>query len=61
MGTNKFEQLKGLLESVESDYKKFNEKGVKAAGVRIRKVMQEVKKIAQDIRIEISQRKNDEA
>jgi len=61
MGTNKFEQLKGLLESVESDYKKFDEKGVKAAGVRIRKVMQEVKKIAQDIRVEISQRKNDEA
>lgn len=61
MGTNKFEQLKSLVESVESDYKKFDEKSVKAAGVRVRKAMQEIKKIAQDIRVEVSQRKNEES
>ena len=45
MSTTKFNELKNLLEEVESDYTKFNEKGVKAAGVRIRKSMQEIKKI----------------
>jgi hypothetical protein len=61
MGTNKFEELKSILESVESDYKKFGEKGVKAAGVRIRKAMQDIKKIAQEIRVEVSQKNKEEA
>jgi hypothetical protein len=60
MGTNKFEQLKSILETVESDYKKFDEKGVKAAGVRIRKSMQDIKKIAQEIRVEVSEKKKEE-
>ena len=51
--------MKTLLESVESDYEKFNEKGVKAAGVRIRKSMQDIKKIAQEIRVEVSNRKKE--
>lgn len=57
--TNKFNELKTLLESVESDYNKFNEKGNKAAGVRVRKVMQDIKKLAQDIRVEVSQKKKE--
>jgi|LakMenE01Jun11ns_1017448.scaffolds.fasta_scaffold9959639_58 hypothetical protein len=60
MSTTKFNELKNLLEEVESDYTKFNEKGVKAAGVRIRKSMQEIKKIAQEIRVEVSQKKSKE-
>lgn len=59
MMTNKFNELKTLLESVESDYNKFNEKGNKAAGVRVRKVMQDIKKLAQDIRVEVSQKKKE--
>ena len=60
MSTTKFNELKNLLEEVESYYTKFNEKGVKAAGVRIRKSMQEIKKIAQEIRVEVSQKKSKE-
>lgn len=59
MSTTKFQELKSLMESVESDYEKFNEKGVKAAGVRVRKVMQDIKKIAQEIRVEVSNRKKE--
>jgi hypothetical protein len=60
MSTSKFDQLKSLIESVESDYSKFNEKGNKAAGVRVRKTMQDVKKLAQEIRVEVSEKKKEE-
>lgn len=53
----KFNQLKSLVESINDDYTKFTEKGNSAAGTRVRKVMQEIKKLAQEIRIEISEKK----
>lgn len=59
MGTSKFNELKSLLESVEADHTKFVEKGNKAAGVRVRKAMQDIKKLAQDIRVEISDKKKE--
>ena len=52
-----FNKLKGLLEETTEDMVKFTEKGNKAAGIRIRKTMQEVKKLAQEIRIQISKNK----
>lgn len=54
----KFNELKVLLDTVEEDIKKFYEKGNKVAGTRIRKSMQEIKKLAQDIRVEIQNIKN---
>jgi hypothetical protein len=36
---------------------KFYEKGNKAAGTRLRKGMQELKKLAQEIRVEVQERK----
>lgn len=53
----KLEELKTLVESLNEDYSKFSEKGNSAAGTRVRKILQEIKKLAQDIRVEISEKK----
>jgi hypothetical protein len=49
----KYNQLKQLVASIEGDFEKFYVKHNKAAGVRIRKHMQELKSLAQDIRLEV--------
>lgn len=54
----KFEQLKSVLTGLEVDLDKFYNKGNSAAGTRIRKGMQEIKAIAQQIRIEVQEKKN---
>ena len=58
MSCNKLEELITLLEDAKSDYHKFYEKGNSAAGTRVRKIMQEVKTAAQDIRIDDQNTKN---
>jgi hypothetical protein len=45
-----FNNLKDLVMGMEADFVKFYEKGNKAAGTRIRKGMQDLKNMAQDIR-----------
>jgi hypothetical protein len=50
----KFQELKTLVESLNEDVTKFSEKGNKSAGTRLRQGMQELKKLAQDIRVEVS-------
>jgi hypothetical protein len=52
-----FEKLKALLVDTEADVKKFSEKGNKAAGSRIRKAMQEIKALAQAIRVDVQEAK----
>ena len=47
-----------LIMSLESDFEKFYEKGNQAAGTRVRKGMQELKNLAQDIRVEVQSNKN---
>ncbi len=54
-----FDELKGIIEEAEADIEKFYKKGNKAAGTRIRKAMQDVKKVAQDLRVDIQERKAD--
>lgn len=49
----KFESLKEMVLSMEDDFCKFSDKGNKAAGKRIRKSMQELKALAQDIRVTV--------
>lgn len=56
---NRNEQLKSLIADLEPEMEKFYEKGNKAAGTRARKQLQELKKIAQDIRLEIQDYKNE--
>ena len=54
---SKFSNLKDFVEGLEKDFSQFYEKGNKAAGTRIRKAMQELKKQAQDIRVEVQEMK----
>ncbi len=54
----KFNELKNLVTILEEDASKFYDKNNKTAGVRVRKAMQEIKAIAQDIRNEVSEIKN---
>jgi len=53
-----YSKLKSAVEELESDFMAFYEKGNKAAGTRVRKGMQELKKMAQDIRADVQEKKN---
>lgn len=53
-----FTKLKDLVASLEVDADKFFNNGNAAAGTRVRKGLQEVKTLAQDIRNEITAKKN---
>ncbi|WP_256005489.1 MULTISPECIES: histone H1 [Pedobacter] len=55
---DKFSKLKELVASVEADADKFYNSGNGAAGTRVRKAMQELKGLAQEIRTEITEKKN---
>lgn len=54
----KFEELKNLVMDLESDFEKFYDKNNNAAGTRVRKGMQDLKNMAQAIRIEVQDMKN---
>ena len=56
--TNRLEQLIALLEETRDDHDKFFNGGNNAAGTRVRKAMQEVKVLAQDLRVEVRDTKN---
>lgn len=47
-----FDEIKQKIAEVESDVRKFND-GNNAAGGRVRKAMQDIKKLAQDLRQEV--------
>jgi hypothetical protein len=47
-----YERLVKLVEEIEDDVKKA-EGGNKAAGTRVRKMMQEIKQAAQDVRVAV--------
>jgi len=55
----RFNEIKDLVMSLEADFEKFYEKGNNAAGTRVRKGMQELKNLAQDIRVEVQNKKNE--
>lgn len=52
-------ELQALVEGVSDEMEKFYDKGNKAAGTRARKGLQDLKKLAQDIRLEIQAKKNE--
>ena len=56
----KFNEFKNLISSLEGDADKFYTKGNSTAGTRVRQGMQELKTLAQDIRLEIQELKNKE-
>lgn len=55
---SRIDEVKNLTTELEADLEKFYEKGNKAAGTRARKQLQELKKLSQEIRIEIQEKKN---
>ncbi len=55
---SRIEQVRSLISELEPDMEKFYEKGNKAAGTRARKTLQEIKKVSQEIRLEIQDKKN---
>jgi len=54
----RFDEVKDLIVSLEGDFDKFYNKGNQAAGTRVRKGMQDLKTLAQDIRSEVQNKKN---
>jgi hypothetical protein len=55
----RFSEVQNLVNSLESDFEKFYEKENNAAGTRVRKGMQALKTLAQDVRVEVQNKKND--
>jgi len=55
----RFDELRDLVMSLEGDFQKFYDKRNQAAGTRVRKGMQELKNLAQDIRIQVQDIKNE--
>ncbi|QDU71564.1 histone H1 [Mucisphaera calidilacus] len=53
-----YQRLKEMIESIEDDVRKAAG-GNKAAGTRVRKSMQDVKNIAQDLRKEVLETRNE--
>ena len=56
-----FEKVLTHVKGLEEDFIKFYDKDNKAAGTRIRKGMQELKEMAQRIRLEVLNKKNESA
>ncbi|HAP01128.1 MAG TPA: histone H1 [Bacteroidetes bacterium] len=54
---NHLDAIRNFLTTCETDFTKFFEKGNNAAGTRVRKQMQELKKMANDIRAEVQAKK----
>ena len=52
-----YDKLQDVINDTQSDVTKFVE-GNNSAGTRVRKAMQEVKKIAQEIRLEVQEQKS---
>ena len=50
---SKYQELLDLVKTFEQDFDKFYVKGNKSAGTRLRKHMNELKKFAQDVRMEV--------
>ena len=54
----RFDQIKDMVMELEGDFDKFYNKGNSAAGTRVRKGMQDLKTLTQEIRLEVQNMKN---
>ena len=52
-----FDNLQDVINDCQTDVTKFVD-GNNSAGTRVRKAMQEIKRLAQDVRIEVQEQKN---
>ncbi|MEN9839072.1 MAG: hypothetical protein RL177_551 [Bacteroidota bacterium] len=55
---SRFSEIKALVDQLDGDLDKFYNKDNKTAGTRARKALQDLKKIAQEVRLDIQNRKN---
>ncbi len=55
---SRFSEIKALVDQLDGDLDKFYNKANKTAGTRARKALQDLKKIAQEVRLDIQNRKN---
>jgi len=53
-----YSKLQALIADAENDFAQFYGKGNKAAGTRVRKAMQDLKNLAQEIRQDVTAKKN---
>jgi len=58
MKMNKIDQIQEALDSAKANIEKFND-GNNSAGTRVRKSMQEIKGLAQEVRIDVQNKKNE--
>jgi hypothetical protein len=59
MATNRFQDFSKLIEAAEGDFEKFYDKGVNAAGTRVRKHLQELAKLCKEVRNDVTAVKNE--
>ena len=55
---SRIDEIKNLVDAATTEMEKFYDKGNKAAGTRARKNLQDLKKLAQEVRLEIQDIKN---
>ena len=56
-----YAKIQELVESMKKDIDAFYAKGNKSAGTRVRTACQELKKLAQDLRVNVQETKNTKA
>lgn len=59
MSLAKIDELRGLIDQLRAEYEKFDVKGNAVAGTRSRKLLQDIKTIAQDLRVSIQDKKRE--
>lgn len=53
-----YTKIQELVENMKKDIDSFYEKGNKSAGTRVRSACQELKKLAQELRVNVQESKN---
>ena len=56
--SKRFDELRDKVMGMEADFDKFYDKNNQAAGTRVRKSMQDMKNLAQEVRKEVQEIKN---
>jgi hypothetical protein len=58
MATNRFADFQKIVEAMETDFEKFYDKEVGAAGTRVRKHCQDLAALCKEIRKDVTETKN---
>lgn len=56
--SSKYQEFTTLVEAMEGDFEKFYDKGISAAGTRVRKHLQELAKLCKETRNDVTAVKN---